>query len=69
MKHLLGIEQLSREEIEASRPGRESAEVGRRGIKKVPTLRGRTVVSLFYEASTRTSASSSNPGPGRALSA
>src|SRR5437762_12884630 len=33
------------------------AEVGRRDIKKVPTLRGRTIVNLFYEASTRTSSS------------
>jgi aspartate carbamoyltransferase catalytic subunit len=33
------------------------AEVGRRDIKKVPTLRGRTIVSLFYESSTRTSSS------------
>ncbi|HWM64924.1 MAG TPA: aspartate carbamoyltransferase catalytic subunit [Solirubrobacterales bacterium] len=58
MKHLLGIEQLSREEIEAILERAESfAEVGRRDIKKVPTLRGRTVVSLFYEASTRTSSS------------
>jgi aspartate carbamoyltransferase catalytic subunit len=58
MKHLLGIEQLSREEIEAILDRAESfAEVGRRDIKKVPTLRGRTVVSLFYEASTRTSSS------------
>ena len=30
------------------------AEVGRRDIKKVPTLRGRTIVNLFYESSTRT---------------
>jgi aspartate carbamoyltransferase catalytic subunit len=58
MRHLLGIEQLSREEIEAILERAESfAEVGRRDIKKVPTLRGRTVVSLFYEASTRTSSS------------
>ncbi|MGN6814563.1 MAG: aspartate carbamoyltransferase catalytic subunit [Solirubrobacterales bacterium] len=58
MKHLLSIEQLSREEIEAILDRAESfAEVGRRDIKKVPTLRGRTVVSLFYEASTRTSSS------------
>jgi aspartate carbamoyltransferase catalytic subunit len=58
MKHLLSIEQLSREEIEAILDRAESfAEVGRRDIKKVPTLRGRTVVSLFYESSTRTSAS------------
>jgi aspartate carbamoyltransferase catalytic subunit len=58
MRHLLGIDQLSREEIEAILERAESfAEVGRRDIKKVPTLRGRTVVSLFYEASTRTSSS------------
>jgi aspartate carbamoyltransferase catalytic subunit len=58
MRHLLGIDQLSREEIEAILDRAESfAEVGRRDIKKVPTLRGRTVISLFYEASTRTSSS------------
>ena len=58
MKHLLAIEQLSREEIEAILDRAESfAEVGRRDIKKVPTLRGRTVVTLFYESSTRTSSS------------
>jgi aspartate carbamoyltransferase catalytic subunit len=58
MKHLLGIDQLSRDEIEAILDRAESfAEVGRRDIKKVPTLRGRTVVSVFYESSTRTSAS------------
>jgi aspartate carbamoyltransferase catalytic subunit len=58
MKHLLSIEQLSKAEIEAILDRAESfAEVGRRDIKKVPTLRGRTVVTLFYEASTRTSAS------------
>jgi aspartate carbamoyltransferase catalytic subunit len=58
MKHLLSIERLSRAEIEAILDRAESfAEVGRRDIKKVPTLRGRTVVSLFYESSTRTSSS------------
>jgi len=58
MKHLLTIEQLSRAEIDAILDRAESfAEVARRDIKKVPTLRGRTVVSLFYEASTRTSSS------------
>jgi len=58
VKHLLSIEQLSREEIEGILDRAESfAEVGRRDIKKVPTLRGRTVVSLFYESSTRTSSS------------
>src|ERR671918_628634 len=58
MKHLLGIEGLSREEVERVLDRAESfAEVGRRDIKKVPTLRGRTIVSLFYESSTRTSSS------------
>ncbi len=58
MKHLLSIEQLSKAEIEAILDRAESfAEVGRRDIKKVPTLRGRTVVTLFYESSTRTSSS------------
>ena len=58
MRHLLGIEQLSRKEIEAILDRAESfAEVGKRDIKKVPTLRGRTIVSLFYESSTRTSSS------------
>jgi aspartate carbamoyltransferase catalytic subunit len=58
MRHLLSIEQLSRAEIEAILDRADSfAEVGRRDIKKVPTLRGRTVVTLFYESSTRTSSS------------
>jgi len=58
MRHLLSIDDLSRDEIEAILERAKSfAEVGRRDIKKVPTLRGRTVVSLFYEASTRTSSS------------
>jgi aspartate carbamoyltransferase catalytic subunit len=58
VKHLLTIEGLSRTEIDAILDRAESfAEVGRRDIKKVPTLRGRTVVSLFYESSTRTSSS------------
>jgi aspartate carbamoyltransferase catalytic subunit len=58
VKHLLTIDQLDRAEIEAILDRAASfAEVGRRDIKKVPTLRGRTVVSLFYESSTRTSAS------------
>jgi len=58
MRHLLAIEDLSRDEIEAILERAESfAEVGRRDIKKVPTLRGRTIASVFYESSTRTSAS------------
>ena len=55
MRHLLGVEGLSREEMERILERAQSfAEVGRRDIKKVPTLRGRTIVNLFYEASTRT---------------
>ncbi len=58
MKHLLTIEDLDRTDVERIMARAESfAEVGRRDIKKVPTLRGRTVVNLFYESSTRTSAS------------
>ena len=55
MRHLLAVEQLSRRQIERVLERAESfAEVGRRDIKKVPTLRGRTIVNLFYESSTRT---------------
>ena len=58
MRHLLSIEDLDRGDIERiCDRARSFAEVGRRDIKKVPTLRGRTIVSLFYEASTRTSSS------------
>src|SRR5215217_4687598 len=58
MKHLLSVERLERTDIERILERAESfAEVGRRDIKKVPTLRGRTIVSLFYESSTRTSSS------------
>jgi aspartate carbamoyltransferase catalytic subunit len=58
MRHLLSVEGMERAEIERVLERAESfAEVGRRDIKKVPTLRGRTIVSLFYESSTRTSSS------------
>jgi aspartate carbamoyltransferase catalytic subunit len=58
MRHLLSIADLSRGDIERILSVAESfAEVVERDIKKVPTLRGRTVVSLFYESSTRTSSS------------
>jgi aspartate carbamoyltransferase catalytic subunit len=56
--HLLSIEDLDRAGIERILDTAESfAEVSGREIKKVPALRGRTVVNLFYEASTRTSSS------------
>jgi len=58
MKHLLAIGDLERADIERIMERAEGfAEVGRRDIKKVPTLRGRTIVNLFYESSTRTSSS------------
>jgi len=54
-KDLLGLEELSREEIELILSTAESfKEVSTRDIKKVPALRGKTVVNLFYEPSTRT---------------
>jgi aspartate carbamoyltransferase catalytic subunit len=57
-RHLLSIDDLQREDIERILRRAESfAEVSGREIKKVPTLRGRTVVNLFYESSTRTSSS------------
>lgn len=58
MKHLLGIDGVGRDWIEEVLDRADAfAEVTRRDIKKVPTLRGRTVLTLFYEASTRTSSS------------
>ena len=57
-KDLLGLKDLSREEIELILKTAESLkEVSTRAIKKVPTLRGRTVVNFFAEPSTRTRAS------------
>ncbi len=55
MKHLLGIENMSREEIEQVLETSEAMlEISQREIKRVPTLRGRTVINVFLEASTRT---------------
>jgi aspartate carbamoyltransferase catalytic subunit len=54
-RHLLGIEGLSRTEIETLlTTARAMRDVLRRGVKKVPTLRGKAVVNLFLENSTRT---------------
>ena len=54
-RHLLGIEGLLAEEITLILDTAEAMkEIGARAIKKVPTLRGRTVVNLFFEPSTRT---------------
>ncbi len=57
-KDLLGIAELSAAEIELILDTAESfREVAERPIKKVPTLRGKTVINLFFEASTRTRSS------------
>ena len=54
-KDLLGIADLSREEIYRILDTADAMrEIGERPIKKVPTLRGKTIVNLFYEPSTRT---------------
>jgi aspartate carbamoyltransferase catalytic subunit len=58
VRHLLSIEDLDRAAIERICARAASfAEVSDREIKKVPALRGRTVLNLFYEASTRTRSS------------
>ncbi|HOG07479.1 MAG: aspartate carbamoyltransferase catalytic subunit [Syntrophales bacterium] len=54
-KDILGIRDLSVDEINLILDTAESfLEISTREIKKVPTLRGKTVINLFYEASTRT---------------
>jgi aspartate carbamoyltransferase catalytic subunit len=54
-KDLLGIDDLSADDIYRVLDTAEAMrEIGERPIKKVPTLRGKTVVNLFYEPSTRT---------------
>ena len=54
-KDLLGIRELSAEEIETILDSAESfKEISQRAIKKVPTLRGKTVINFFFESSTRT---------------
>ncbi len=57
-RDLLGIEDLDRADIERIlHTAEHMREVGERVVKKVPTLRGRTIVNLFFEPSTRTRAS------------
>lgn len=54
-KDILDIEDLSEDEINLILDTAESLkEISTRKIKKVPTLRGKTIINLFYEASTRT---------------
>ena len=55
LRHLLGTRALSCERAESIFETADAfLEVTRRPIKKVPTLRGKTVINLFFEASTRT---------------
>jgi aspartate carbamoyltransferase catalytic subunit len=54
-KHLLGLEELSAEEIQTILDTADTfKEISERPIKKVPALRGKTIANLFYEPSTRT---------------
>ena len=54
-KDLIGLEILSREEIETIlKTAKSFKEISTRSVKKVPALRGKTVVNLFFEPSTRT---------------
>lgn len=55
VKHILGTGDLSREDIQLILDTADSfKEISTRQIKKVPTLRGRTMINLFFEPSTRT---------------
>ena len=57
-RDLLGIEDLDRDDIQRILDTADRMrEVNQRVVKKVPTLRGRTIVNLFFEASTRTRSS------------
>jgi len=58
-RHLLSMHDLSREDVESilATARVDFLDLFKRDIKKVPTLRGRTVIDLFYEKSTRTSTS------------
>lgn len=55
LKHLFGIEGLTHKQIEyLINLGDSFVDINRRPIKKAPTLRGKTVINLFFENSTRT---------------
>ncbi len=57
-KDFLGLEDVSQETIMSIlQTGRAMKEILKRRVKKVPTLRGKTIMTLFYEPSTRTSSS------------
>jgi aspartate carbamoyltransferase catalytic subunit len=57
-RHLISIQDLTREDVERLlATARSFDQATQRELKKLPTLRGRTVVNLFFESSTRTSSS------------
>lgn len=57
-RHLLGIEPLTKDDILTVLDTAESfLEISTREVKKVPTLRGKTIINLFFEPSTRTRSS------------
>jgi aspartate carbamoyltransferase catalytic subunit len=57
-RHLISVQDLDRDDVERLLATAQSFEASlERELKKLPTLRGRTVVTLFYESSTRTSSS------------
>jgi len=54
-KDIIALQDLTKQEIELLLSTAESMrEINNRDIKKVPTLRGKTIINLFYESSTRT---------------
>lgn len=54
-KHIIALRDLSKDDIELLISTAENMrEINSRDIKKVPTLRGKTIINLFYESSTRT---------------
>ena len=58
MKHLLSIDDLSTDEVQQLfETAADMHDVQRRDVKKLPALRGRTVVNMFFEDSTRTRSS------------
>ena len=62
-RHVLDLDDFSRQDIEAVLQNADvMREVLRRDIKKVPTLRGKTIITMFYEASTRTRVSFEQAG-------
>ena len=57
-RHLISIDDLTEDDVSRLLATARSFERSlEREVKKLPTLRGRTIVNLFYESSTRTSSS------------